>query len=306
MQNQKGLVIITLIILSFLLNAKVYSQCSDAGVCTLGSHKHMEEEEVHRNSSIYIGDRIGYSGKDEDVTFNSIIVSGSFALSKNINGSFSLPYNMQSGAAGDFNGIGDLIVGFSYNHPVKKNSSIDFQLGGKFATGDANQSSNFYGTESAPPIYQSGSGINYILLGATYNYQEFAVTLGGQIPLNRSTNEAYQLKTAPDILLGLSYTYPASDKFYFTGEILTIKRTAESNAIFGAPNNSSDSIGVDLAESDFLQMNVQATFNYLITKEVGIKLQGAIPLLKRETNYDGTKRAFTVSAGLNYFFNMNL
>ena len=50
----------------------------------------------------------------------------------------------------------------------------------------------------------------------------------------------------------------------------------------------------------------QGSLNYIVNKDLGLNLSGAIPLLKRETNVDGTKRAFTVSAGVSYFFNMSL
>lgn len=305
MKYYRGLVVLSFIAIFFSLKVNVYSQCSDAGVCSIGSHKHTEEKETHTNSSVSLSDRIGYSGKDDDVTFNSIVASGNFALSKNFSASFSIPFNMQSGPAGDFSGIGDLILGLSYNQPINKDASIDFQVGGKFATGDANQGNSLNGT-SLPLVYQSGMGTNDILVGATYNHQGFAVTLGGQFPLDRSKNDNSQLKRGPDVLLGLSYTIPANDKLYITAEVLTIKRLSESNAIFGDTNNSSGAIGVDIPDSDFLQMNLQASFNYLVSRNFGLNLSGAVPLLKRETNFDGSKRAFTISAGASYFFNLGL
>lgn len=305
MKYYRGLVVFSVIVLFFSFKINAYTQCSDAGVCSIGSHKNMEENETHTNSSISLSDRIGYSGKDDDVTYNSIVASGSFGLSPNFNASFSIPFNMQSGPAGNYSGIGDLILGLSYNQPINKDASINFQVGGKFATGDANQGNSLNGT-SLPLVYQSGMGTNDILVGATYNYRGFAVTLGGQFPLDRSKNTYSQLKRAPDVLLGLSYIIPANDKLYITAEVLTIKRITESNAIFGATNNSSDDIGVDIPDSDFLQMNIQASFNYLVSRNFGLNLSGAVPLLKRNTNLDGTKRAFTVSAGASYYFNLVL
>jgi hypothetical protein len=298
MTTFKGLTCLFIVVLFLVVNNISYSQCSDAGVCTLGSHKQQEEEEANSNSSVSLTGRIGYSGKDDDVTYNSITVSGSFGLTNNLNASFSIPFNMQSGPAGDFSGIGDLIIGVSLTQPLDKKSSIDVKLGGKFATGNANQGTTPGGT-SLPLIYQSGMGTNDILLGVTYNYDDFSATLGGQIPLDRSKNEFSQVKRGTDLLLGLGYTLEPSRNFFVTGEVITIKRLSQSNIILGGAE-------FDVPDSDFLQMNIQISTNYIISNNFGVNFSGAIPLMKRETNVDGTKRAFTVSAGASYFFKLGV
>lgn len=282
----------------FAMSMNSYSQCSDAGVCSLGSHKHQEEEEAGANSSVSLNGRIGYSGKDDDVTYNSINASGNFGLSRNLSANFSIPFNMQSGPAGDFSGIGDLILGITFSQPLDRESSLDIKVGGKFATGDANQGTT-PGNTSLPLIYQSGMGTNDILFGVTYNYMDFMATLGGQVPLDRSKNDYSQLQRGTDLLLGLGYTFPASEQFFVTGEIITIKRLSKSNIILGGAE-------FDVPDSDFLQMNIQLGANYLVSRNVGINVSGAIPLMKRDTNVDGTKRAFTFSAGASYYFNLGL
>lgn len=297
MKNYRGIVLLSVFALFFSLKINGYSQCSDAGVCSIGSHKHTEEEETHTNSSISLGDRIGYSGKDDGVTYNSIVASGNFALSENITASFNLPFNMQSGPAGDFSGIGDLIIGFNYNKSLNKNSSLDFQLGGKFATGDANLG------DTLPLIYQSGMGTNDLLLGVTYNSNMFSVTLAGQIPLNKSTNEFSKLERSPDILLRMGYNLPASEDIFLSGEVLAIKRIGKSSVLVRGSNPEQF---VDIDDSDFLQINLQAGVNYLVSKNFSLNLSGAVPLLKRDTNLDGTKRAYTVSLGASYLFNLEL
>lgn len=298
MKTKSGIICLFSAILFLTINFNSYSQCSDAGVCSLGSHKHQEEEEANSNSSVSLNGRIGYSGKDDDVTYNSIVASGNFGLSKNISANFTLPFNMQSGPAGDFSGIGDLILGLTFSRSIDKESSLDIKLGGKFATGDANQGTT-PGNTSQPLVYQSGMGTNDILFGLTYNYMDFMATIGGQVPLDRSKNDFSQLKRGADLLLGLGYTFPASEEFFVTAEVITIKRLSQSNIILGGTE-------FDVPDSDFLQMNIQLSANYLVSRNVGLNFSGAVPLMKRETNVDGTKRAFTVSAGSSYFFNLAL
>lgn len=297
MRNQKVFIILSVVLIFFIIHFNSYSQCSDAGVCSIGSHKHMEEEETHTNSSITFGDRLGYSGKDDDITYNSIFVNGNFALSKNITGSFTMPFNLQSGPAGSFSGPGDLIIGFNYNNPINQYSSIDFQVGGKFATGSANLG------DSLPLAYQSGLGTNDLLLGVTYNVTQFAFTVATQIPFGNSTNDYTMLERSPDVLLRMGYNFPASEKLIINTELLAIKRLAESKVVIQGSNPEQF---VEIGDSDFLQLNVQASLSYLVSKNWGLNLSGAIPLLKRDTNVDGTKRAFTVSAGASYFFNLGL
>jgi len=71
----------------FLLSAVIiqnnYSQCSDAGVCTIG--RHQVNEMVVRKNHIYFGINFGSTGKETDINGNANDLSiASFKLEADI------------------------------------------------------------------------------------------------------------------------------------------------------------------------------------------------------------------------------
>ena len=59
---------------------------------------------------------------------------------------------------------------------------------------------------------------------------------------------------------------------------------------------------VDVDGSDQTQLNIGLGFNTKISNRVKVDVYGAMPLLKRDNNIDGLKRAFTLSVGVGYLF----
>ncbi|MCU0332492.1 MAG: hypothetical protein MUE93_02430, partial [Ignavibacteriaceae bacterium] len=116
-----------LLVLSILLLAVIsnsienYAQCSDAGICQLSGHSMGEDDEVLFTISGFY--KYGYSGKEDDVQFNSLQLNGTYNLFSNTSIQFLIPYNIQSGPAGDVNGIGDLILSLNQNLLSDKGSS---------------------------------------------------------------------------------------------------------------------------------------------------------------------------------------
>ena len=108
-------------IVFFLANINyVLAQCSDAGVCQLGGHEEIDES-VYLNFGLSYS--FGYSGKTDDITYNSVNFSAAYFLTEYTKASLLLPYNTQSGPLGSISGIGDLIVGIGHTFKL---STADF------------------------------------------------------------------------------------------------------------------------------------------------------------------------------------
>jgi hypothetical protein len=63
------------------------------------------------------------------------------------------------------------------------------------------------------------------------------------------------------------------------------------------PASSSDAI-VSVPGSDQFQINLGLRVRQEVSSRFGVELLGALPLLARDVNVDGLKRALTLSVGL--------
>ena len=284
----------------FLLSAVIiqnnYSQCSDAGVCTIG--RHQVNEMVVRKNHIYFGINFGSTGKETDINGNandlsiaSFKLEADIDLKNNFRVNASVPYTLISGPLGENNGVGDLEAVFSKMFRIKKKHLLTFFLGGKFATGKVNSS------DSLPQRYMPGLGTNDIIAGAVYTGVNYFFGVGYQKPFGRSANYITRLKRGDDVFFRAGF-FEEFSKVSVKAEILTILRIQESSVL----SNISPENFVDVSNSNEAQVNLLATVGYKFSDEVTGTLQAALPFLKRDYNFDGLKRKFSVGASLSYNF----
>ena len=84
--------IVPIVVVLFLIYNSMYSQCSDAGVCSIGDHISAAAE-----NEVYFSLGYGYSGKDDDVTYKSVNVEGKMFVDNNSFFIAKLPFGFQSG-----------------------------------------------------------------------------------------------------------------------------------------------------------------------------------------------------------------
>ena len=284
------------LLLNVLILTESFSQCSDAGVCTIG--RHQVNESVIKSSHIYFGFYYGTSGKDPDINGNTNDISyGSVKLEadldlKNgfrVNG--SIPYSFISGPLGENNGIGDLEVVFSKMFRIKKKHLLTFFLGGKFATGKVNSS------DSLPQRYMPGLGTNDLIVGAVYTGVNYFFGVGYQKPFGRSANYITRLKRGDDVFFRAGF-FEEFSKVSIKAEVLTILRLQPSNVL--ASYNPETFTKINYSSEP--QVNLLGTVGYKASDEISITVQAALPFLKRDYNFDGLKRKFSVGAMVSYNF----
>ncbi|MBK7867767.1 MAG: hypothetical protein IPJ75_12785 [Ignavibacteriales bacterium] len=188
-----------LVFLFFVLlfsNTNVFSQCSDAGVCSVGGHT----DGTHSNS-ISLSYILGGSGKPESVTFHTVNLSGGFSLGSGYKVDLNIPFSTQAGESFSTSGLGDLSLIGSKKHEVSKDISLLFSLGFKLPAGAVHLKND------APQIYQSGLGTYDILASAGLLYKQFDFLIGFQIPFGRSENKDTRLQRAPDLMIRGGYSY---------------------------------------------------------------------------------------------------
>lgn len=280
-----------LVILAVILTNYVsFPQCSDAGICSVG------EQTGERNSVISLGSTYGSSGKDDNINFYSVKLSGMFLPFSTTGGFFQnssfvveVPFNIQSGPLGSVNGLGDLTILF--NQPLYS-SKIDLvmSVGAKIAT--ANVDGN-----SLPQAYQSGLGTNDILLGLTLVYESINFSIGYQKSTGRSSNSLTRLKRGDDLLLKAGYQFKLDDLTLSSG-LLYIQRIGESSVIVPSAINNAF---ISIPKSDQNQLNLLMTINYRLSEVYSLQAGFAVPFIKREINVDGLTRK--VSTGLEFLYN---
>ncbi len=274
------------LVINFYLS-KSFAQCSDAGICQIGGHSMEDEDEVLFNISGFY--KYGYSGKEDDVQFNSFQLNVNYNLFSNNSIQLLVPYNFQSGPDGSINGIGDLILSLNQNLLTDKNSSLDASIGIKMATGDDNK-------DNLPQVYQSGLGMNDVLFALNYSYNNLNVGAGYQLSGGRNNNIT-RLEKGDDLLLRASYDL-SFDQLSITPQLLFIQRLSKSSVLDTASTVEESFVEVD--GSDQAQLNFLAKLEYRVDERITLVGDFAIPFIKREVNVDGLTRAFSASAGIRF------
>ena len=300
--------------------SSIFAQCSDAGVCSL----HSNENGIFRRSGIGVEYLNGFSGKEDNIHYESVKLSGFYWLSRKFNIGAILPLNRQRGKLGTIQGVGDLLVMMDYlvnDHPgditISGESTLltgsfeatSLQVGAKFPTGAVNQS-------GLPLLYQNGLGTTDLLIGAMYSYAfprkyEYDLFQGGlslQIPFGIAGNMQDSLKRGIDLLGRISYRYPILYKFGIKGELLLIQRLTKSTldtTILYTTESSPDPLYMSYSskiDDNTLQINISASATYNLQQDIFFETGFTVPLLKKKFNYDGLKRAYTLFVSASYHF----
>ena len=290
----------SLIILFFLLviTRQAVSQCSDAGVCVI-SHKQNDSLGTGL-SSITLGLGLGSSGSESDINgalndliFSSAKLEADLYLSKKSRLTIGIPYTIIDGPLGHNKGIGDLTVLYNHKFTIKKKHGLTISFGGKISVADVNTN------DSLPQRYMPGLGTNDLIIGATYSYQYYSISAGYQKPFGRSANFVTGLKRGDDIFFRAGYSQKFN-KILIKSEILTIIRIQESSVLVSGTTDTY----TDIQGSNEPQVNLLASVGYIVNNNFLLSVEAAFPFLKRNYNYDGLKRSFTVSTSLSYLFKL--
>jgi hypothetical protein len=286
---RKLFVISIAIIAVSIYTSENYAQCSDAGVCQIGGHS--TESEGERPLSFSFAYKFGYSGKDYgDVRFHTLQLNGGYNFLSGSSVQAAVPYNIQSGPAGEISGIGDLILSLSHKFLLDENSFLDASAGVKLATGDDNK-------DNLPQVYQSGLGTNDFLFALNYTYDKISVGAGYQLAGGRNNN-VLRLERGDDLLLRAAYQL-SFDKISITPQLLFIKRLSKSSII---DTILTQEAFMEVDKSDQTQINLLIPVQYQLTESYSLFADFAVPFIKREVNVDGLTRAFSASLGVRFLF----
>lgn len=289
-----------LLLFSALSSGDVFSQDMDAGISILGRRDPglLENRDL---SKFTITNNVGFSGKNSggggEFTYNTTTIEGDFHLYKSTRVIFSYPYGIVAGPAQTINGSGDMILMFTSEVPVPKLGDCGISIGVKLSSGSAD-------IGGLPMSYQPGSGTNDLLIGFGKNFGLVNIYLGYQKPFDRSNNRITLIKRGDDIMLRAGITQPFN-KGYFQAEILGIKRIQKSNVLVPNIDPNAPQVYINDDLSNEFQLNVLGKVGVQTSKNFRIEALAALPLLTRNSNIDGLKRAFSVALSAVFFFKLD-
>jgi hypothetical protein len=260
------------------------AQCSDAGVCSIGSRHALLRHQV---SARYV---FGSSGKTDDLTIHTIQVEGTIQFLRDSRLSILLPWSRTNGPLGYASGIGDLAILWNQTVWGEAGNQLGVQIGGKFATGTTNAG-------NLPQAYQPGLGTNDLLLGITYETDPWLFALAYQLSRGRSDNAVTRLNRGDDVLARIGYTTHIEDLIVGL-EVLAIKRLQESSVLDPAVPGGNSFIAV--SGSDQFQVNLLSTASLPLSDTFSLQGRAAVPLRSRSVNVDGLKRSLTLAIGVQY------
>lgn len=278
--------------LMFLFAGSVYSQCSDAGICIIGSE---HNKSGSQKSSVNFEYSYGQSGNETydeyEYTVHGFKLGGNFVFSKTFSLTAVLPFMSvvyNSSHLLSRNGIADATVLANYNIPAGKLKNFTLMGGLKLATS---------GLEHDKFGHFNAQGSNDIILGADFNYSFLNLSAGFQIPFSNFEDDGITFKRGPDFMFRAGYLRKA-DALLIKFEVLGIKRLVKSE--YSGKNLQSS----EIKDSDFFQLNILGGLMYNFSRDLSGGINLFLPMLKRDENSDGTKRSFTIAAKFSYAFDL--
>ncbi|RPI72844.1 MAG: hypothetical protein EHM47_07375, partial [Ignavibacteriales bacterium] len=253
------------------------AQCSDAGACQVG---HLSVDDTNK-LQFSLSFTNGYSGKEDDVSFNSLKLNTQYEILDGSRLSLIVPYNFQSGPLGNVNGIGDLILSWSQNLFISGLNSLNASIGIKLAAGDENKSPEL------PQVYQPGLGTTDFILTVDYQFDKASIGLGYQIAGGRNEKDGLKLMRGDDFIARALYQL-SFDNFNIVPQFLFIKRLSKSTIL---NQNVTGENFIEVDKSDQPQLNFIGSVQYNINDNYALTAEAAVPFLQREINIDGLKRA---------------
>ena len=280
--------ILPFIIVAFVLATRVaISQCSDAGACAVTPMRDEETDQAPRHSLAlrYI---FGSSGAPDDIAFHTLVAEAGAELFEGTRVSSRLPWTSIEGPLGSASGLGDLTI--FLDQRLWQNSGMEFraQAGVKLATGEDNAG-------GLPQAYQPGLGSNDLIFAVSFDAAPWSAAVGYQYATGRSGNSLIRLQRGDDLIARAGYR-SSIDRFGIGIEAIAIQRLSESSVLDLAASGAETFRNVP--GSDQLQVNILGSLSAPLSEHLRLVLLAAFPLLQREVNIDGLKRAMTLSAGI--------
>jgi hypothetical protein len=275
--------------------------CSDAGLCTLESFKHMEDSAKTANHTLQLGG--GYGRADYQIAAYNAFVSYQLRLTEKWLFETRITFLTQDGNDISTSGVSDIFINANRNL-----GDVRFGLGFKIPTNTANKSLDGL---PLPMDYQSSLGTLDLLINMSYSLKRWSFFVGSQIPLTQNENAFYSelypedsplfnvqstngFTRKSDLLARISYTLSIGEKWLVVPSLLPIYHVSNDSFV-NLDGNEQYIYG-----SKGLTLNGTLSLQFVPSEKQKWELVLASPFIVRDSRPDGLTRS--VLFGVSYSF----
>jgi hypothetical protein len=289
--------------------ASLWAQgCSDAGFCTLGDIKHLNNSVL---SSTDRADKLTFSvanGLGEQGVF---VLTPSLQYDRKLTDQWAVQAKLTTGyASGDLGsafGLGDFFLAATYRKQGAWNHSIT--LGTKLPLNKANLTE---GARALPMPYQSSLGTVDAIVGLSVANDHWKFALAYQQPLSGTNSNTFlheywtdtpeaigylptnHFDRKGDLLLRAGHSWRTGEKWDINLGLLAIYHLGDDAYSDASLGNSA----IVLSNSKGLTLNANASAWYRASDNLSVGLVIGAPFVVRETRPDGLTRAFSIAPEL--------
>jgi hypothetical protein len=300
----------------FAVGTHAWSQgCSDAGFCTMGAMKPDQPFNKKMQFKLRSMEVSFYRGT---TTTTPVIYVATADLNFGITARSSLqikvPYLfVRSGNLGETNGVSDLSLCYTRSLYTSEKFDLNFSVGGKIPTNQADKTSDKFPGEPLPMYYQTSLGTYDFITGLSLINRKWLLATGIQIPMIhindntfdwtdfpdypdqnylRTYSQSNQLKRGIDVMLRVERNFRFS-RLNFSIGLLPIYRITNDKITLA-------NVQIKPEGAQGLALSGIVTAGYNFNVQSGVKLLVGHKIVQRDTNPDGLTRELVSS--ISYFY----
>jgi hypothetical protein len=302
----------------FAIGTHAWSQgCSDAGFCTMGAMKPDQPFNKKMQFKLRSMEVSFYRGTTTTTPVIYVATADlNFGITARSSFQIKVPYLfVRSGNLGETNGVSDLSLCYTRSLYTSEKFDLNFSVGGKIPTNQADKTSDLFPGEPLPMYYQTSLGTYDFITGLSLINRKWLLATGIQIPMIHNNNNTFdwtdfpdypdqnylrtysqsnQLKRGIDVMLRVERNFRFS-RLNFSVGLLPIYRITNDKITL-----NSEQIKPEGAQGLALSGIVTAGYNFNV--QSGVKLLVGHKIVQRDTNPDGLTRVLVSSISYYYRF----
>lgn len=292
--------------------------CSDAGFCTMGALK--PDQPFNKKMQLKLRSMEVSFYRGTTTTTPVIYVATAdlnFGLTQRSSIQLKLPYlAVRSGNLGATEGITDLSLCYTRSVFTSEKFDINFSVGTKIPTNQADKTSDLFPGKPLPMYYQTSLGTYDFITGISLINRQWLLATGIQVPVIHINNNQFdwsdypeypdqnyiqtysqsnQLKRGVDVMFRVERNFRFA-RFNFSAGLLPIYRITNDRI--------EDNQGVEIKPEGArgLALSGIVTGGYNFNVKSGVKLLFGKKIVQREKNPDGLTRVVVMTVSYYYRF----
>lgn len=254
------------------------AQCSDAGVCRLGSRPESSDD-----SGFGVEFRLG-AAANKDIDYRTASLGVSWQNDIGLHLVADLSVVSIDGPVGTAEGLGDTLVRASYA-VFDRFGTWSLLAGARLPTGDDNINPGL------PQAYQTGLGPADMQCGLGWELSGFNAFVGYSLSGDANDLEGTELERGDDVVASLSWQW--QNEIFRPGlQIIALQRLEESTIVASTGGRQ------NVEGSDGLQVNIRPFLAWRIAGSTDLIASAAKPRQGRASDVDGLSRDWSFDIGL--------